>query len=527
MEPVITIPVSVVPKTLTCIKDAEKNIAQAIRKYQLEIEPLDVASKGSGAHHYAFMPHVDLKDCKTKISRILEICSFREGNDPYKFFVAAICPDAIHLFKGVDFKRNRKFPYVSLKYLDCMFIHTIKIHLVHVIKSISQENVVFLQSLGGKVVQVILAGEVGRIICNEIPIPKTQLERCLQYHSSTDSVIYVSGKETINIMKIREDKPNFSQPINYGKTMISMGMLAPDMRSYVIATTDGTIFVVDALTGYKRHKVDSFQHRRISAMAVLNDNVHLILGFYDGTLLKITTEENTEDSVVGMFTAHHSAITTIVVQKESYIDRFATLNNGTDKLLIIWSGKNNLPLQRFHFTEKIQFNCLEFLTDSNVLFVGSSEGHVLLFKMTDEEEVCEIMEKVHKQSAMEDEETFHDTTLEKICRMDTTVVDFTRAIDNYNKNGGFEGDYEIYGNSFEAPEPKFKSNEEEFERMQMSSDDDSQQMETNSSFVSNENSTSQPKFSPTNGDSTSGDKPNTLPQQAVSVFGNISDSDDD
>lgn len=472
------------------------------------------------------MPHVDLKDCKVKLKRILEICCFREGNDPYQFFVAAICPDAIHLFKGVDFKRNRKFPYVSLKYLDCMLMHSVKIHLVHVIKSISQENVVFLQSLGGKVVQVILAGEVGRIIYNEIPVPKTQLERCLQYHSSTDSVIYVSGKETINIMKIREDKPNFSQPINYGKTMISMGMLAPDMRSYIIATTDGTIFVVDALTGYKRHKVDSFQHRKISSMAVLNDNVHLILGFYDGTLLKITTEENTEDSVVAMFTAHHSAITSIVVQKESYIDRFATLNNGNDKILIIWNGKNNLPLQRFHFTEKIQFNCLEFLTDSNVLLVGSAEGHLLLFKMTDEEEVCEIMEKVHKQSAFENEESFHDKTLEKICRMDTTVFDFVRAIDNYNKNGGFERDYEMYGNTFDAPDPVVKSNDA-FEPMQMSSDEDSQPMDTASPFVSNENSISQSKFSPSNVDSTSDDKINSIPQQTVSVFGNISDSDDD
>ncbi|CEF66688.1 WD40/YVTN repeat-like-containing domain and WD40-repeat-containing domain-containing protein [Strongyloides ratti] len=503
MEPIITIPVSVVPKTLACIKDSEKNIVQAIRKYQLEIEPLDIACKGSGAHHYAFMPHVDLKDCKVKLKRILEICCFREGNDPYQFFVAAICPDAIHLFKGVDFKRNRKFPYVSLKYLDCMLMHSVKIHLVHVIKSISQENVVFLQSLGGKVVQVILAGEVGRIIYNEIPVPKTQLERCLQYHSSTDSVIYVSGKETINIMKIREDKPNFSQPINYGKTMISMGMLAPDMRSYIIATTDGTIFVVDALTGYKRHKVDSFQHRKISSMAVLNDNVHLILGFYDGTLLKITTEENTEDSVVAMFTAHHSAITSIVVQKESYIDRFATLNN-----------------------EKIQFNCLEFLTDSNVLLVGSAEGHLLLFKMTDEEEVCEIMEKVHKQSDFENEESFHDKTLEKICRMDTTVFDFVRAIDNYNKNGGFERDYEMYGNTFDAPDPVVKSNDA-FEPMQMSSDEDSQPMDTASPFVSNENSISQSKFSPSNVDSTSDDKINSIPQQTVSVFGNISDSDDD
>uniref|UniRef100_A0A0N4ZMI2 WD_REPEATS_REGION domain-containing protein n=1 Tax=Parastrongyloides trichosuri TaxID=131310 RepID=A0A0N4ZMI2_PARTI len=526
MESILTIPASCIPPSLSCIATCEKDVVHTIRKFQLDAEPLDIATKGYGAHHYAFMPHVDTRDCTTKISRIVEICSFFEGSETYQFYVAAICLDAIHIFKGVDFKRNRKFPYVSLKYLDVLPMRALKIHPAFVTKCVAKSNVVFLHSLAGKVVQVNLASEVGRIIHNEIPVPRNNLERCFQYHSSNDSLIYISGKEHINIMKAREDKPNFSQPIGYGRIIVSMGILTPDMRSYIVATTDGIIFVIDAITGYKKHKVDSFQHKAICCMAVLNDNIHVLLGFCDGTLLKISTEENTEDSVVSMSTAHHSAIATIVVQKESYIDRFATLNNGIDKLLILWSGKNNIPLQRFHFTEKIQFDSLEFLTDHNILFVGSSEGHLLIFKMTDEEEVCQILEKVHRENSKNDTESFHDTTLERICRMDTTINNFAQSIENYIKNGGFDADYEMYGSNFEVKD--IDKSQETYEPMQISSEEESQPLDTPMS--SNENSSSQPKFSPTQVTNSISNDNNVLqspPTVSQSVFGNISDSDDD
>uniref|UniRef100_A0AC35TH16 ANAPC4_WD40 domain-containing protein n=1 Tax=Rhabditophanes sp. KR3021 TaxID=114890 RepID=A0AC35TH16_9BILA len=396
------------------------------------------------SQQWTFLPNIDNTKCEVKMSNVLHISCFHGPAD--RFTVGVLCVDGIHLYEGMDFKKSHHDPAIALKYSGFFDLKKICFRPLYFTSSWHDTNKLFLHSLCGKVLQLELASDPALVAFKELDIPKGDFERAFQYNKETEQLLYISKKEQINVINVDGNKPVFSENLGIGKIAVKFTVLTPDFRHLIIASADAGIFVIDATTGKKVHKVDHFQYKKMTCMAALSDNIHIVVGLQDGTIMKITTEENTPESVVSMSTAHKSAVASIAVQNDSVIQRFASVNNGDFRQIIIWSGSHNLPLHRFHVLENSEIRSMQFLFEDNILFAGTDQGHIMMLKLEDEEDV---LEKINKLFDKENcgKIVSHEKILEHYGLMDTPIFHYKKCMEEYSRGGGFDKEHDSYINS--------------------------------------------------------------------------------